>query len=397
MQKRLNGKSQIKQIANAHQATLVEYSIIYSYSDQEAIGPKQPQGSELYIWVVKPTGEIAFREVNLKASKISLENLVPSSRASIGVRGSSDIKRGGIRVERIIQDNGSSQQKSLKQLYELLIKPVEEFLPTDPNARVIFIPQGPLFSVPFAALMNTNGKYLIEEHTISTTPSIQILSLIHKQRQRIRGIGQNDLVVGNPQMPSISVRPGEPPVRLSNLPGAEKEAVEIAKLLKTKPFIGSQATKKFIVQQMPQAKRIHLATHGLVDDSSGQLGIPGIIVLAPSGKDDGLLTANEILGMKLNAELVILSACDTARGKITSDGVDGLSRSFMIAGVPSLIVSQWSVSDSPTAELMIEFYRNLQNGKLDKAQSLRQAMLTVMRQNPNPRDWAGFILIGEAD
>jgi CHAT domain-containing protein len=92
---------------------------------------------------------------------------------------------------------------------------------------------------------------------------------------------------------------------------------------------------------------------------------------------------------------VVLSACDTGRGKITGDGVIGLSRSLITAGVPSVIVSLWSIPDAPTASLMTKFYKNLQQNP-DKAQALRSAMLTTMKQHPNPVDWAAFTLIGEA-
>lgn len=142
----------------------------------------------------------------------------------------------------------------------------------------------------------------------------------------------------------------------------------------------------------------HLATHGLLDDFRGQ-GIPGAIALAPNGtgeRNDGLLTANEILEMKLNAELAVLSACDTGRGRITGDGVIGLSRALMTAGVPSVIVSLWKVPDEPTALLMIEFYRNLQKNP-NKAQALRQAMLTTKQLHPDPLDWSAFILLGRAE
>lgn len=192
-------------------------------------------------------------------------------------------------------------------------------------------------------------------------------------------------------MPKI----GEPPEQLSSLPGAEQEAKEIAALLKVQPLIGKDATKKAILPKLPQAKIIHLATHGLLDDIQG-LGVPGAIALAPSGNDEGLLTASELLDLQLNAELVILSACDTGRGRLTGDGVIGLSRSLIAAGVPSVIVSLWSVPDAPTASLMTEFYRNLQQNP-DKAQALRKAMLTILKKHPNPRDWAAFTLIGEAD
>jgi CHAT domain-containing protein len=104
---------------------------------------------------------------------------------------------------------------------------------------------------------------------------------------------------------------------------------------------------------------------------------------------------NEITDIELNAELVVLSACDTGRGKITSDDIASLSRSFFVAGVPSVVASIWTVPDDSTAYLMIEFYKNLQRTD-DKAQALRQATLTVMKNYPNPYSWGAFMLIGEA-
>ncbi|GAA6618475.1 hypothetical protein NUACC26_042860 [Scytonema sp. NUACC26] len=120
--------------------------------------------------------------------------------------------------------------------------------------------------------------------------------------------------------------------------------------------------------------------------------------LGQEGKEegDGLLTANEILNLKLNAELVVLSACDTGRGRITGDGVIGLSRSLISAGVPSVVVSLWAVSDDSTAFLMTEFYKNLQQ-KLDKATALRNTMLATKQKYGSPLQWAAFTLIGEAE
>ena len=93
---------------------------------------------------------------------------------------------------------------------------------------------------------------------------------------------------------------------------------------------------------------------------------------------------------------MVLSACDTGRGTITGDGVIGLSRSLITAGVSSVIVSLWPVPDAPTASLMSEFYQNLQKNP-DKAQALRQAMLGTIEQYPEPKNWAAFTLIGEAN
>ncbi|MDJ0600350.1 MAG: CHAT domain-containing tetratricopeptide repeat protein [Crocosphaera sp.] len=373
---------QIKKIAKEKNTTLVEYSIIDALNSAETF---------LYIWLVKPTGEIAFKQVNLTQSpnNTSLSELVINSRESIGVRG-----RSSIMVEPLPEPD---QTSNLQQLYQLLIEPIADLLPSDPNQAVIFIPQGELFLVPFPALQDQAGTYLIGKHTILTAPAIQLLDLTQKQRTNVQQANlQNKVIVGNPTMPKVTVKIGEPPEQLKPLPAAKTEAIEIAKLFNTQPLIGSQATKKNILSQLPQARIIHLATHGLLDDIQGS-GVPGAIALAPSGNDNGLLTANEILDLKLNAELVVLSACDTGRGRITGDGVIGLSRSLITAGVPSVIVSLWSVPDAPTASLMTEFYRNWQEEKMDKAQALRQAMLTTMKTDRNPRNWAAFTLIGETE
>ena len=242
------------------------------------------------------------------------------------------------------------------------------------------------------------GKYLIEKHTILTAPSIQVLQLTRQQKQRVGTIhklplqGKDALIVGNPTMPKVAPAIGQPEQQLPSLSGAEEEARAIASMLKTQAITGSIATKPAILEKMNKARIIHLATHGLFDDVRG---LSSAIALAPSDKDNGLLTAEQILDLKLNAELVVLSACDTGRGKITGDGVVGLSRALISAGVPSVIVSLWSVPDAPTADLMSEFYRNFQRSP-DKAAALRGAMLTTMKQHPDPRDWAAFTLIGES-
>ncbi|NEP14909.1 MAG: CHAT domain-containing protein [Symploca sp. SIO2C1] len=364
---------EIQNIAQQQNATLVEYSVIYD--------------SELYIWVIPPDGEIQFRTVNLPQD-ISLQELVKVSREQIGIRG-----RGNNNATPQTHD----ATNHLQQLHQLLIAPIADLLPENQEERIIFIPHEELFLVPFAALQDKNKAYLIEKHTILTAPSIQSLSLTRQHRERVKNLSGEALVVGNPTMPQLK--------KLSPLDGAETEAKQIAQMLDTEPLLGAEATETAIVQKMPNAKVIHLATHGLLDDISG-VGSPGAIVLADSDSDDGFLTSREIMekfgqasATPLQAELVVLSACDTGRGEIKGEGVVGLSRSLIAAGVPSLVVSLWKVPDDATQELMVEFYTNLYEGKLDKAQALRQAMLTMINggENPDPLDWAAFTVIGEAE
>jgi CHAT domain-containing protein/tetratricopeptide (TPR) repeat protein len=376
-------QSQIRQIAKMQNATLVQYSLIYD--DAQIQGKLSARESALYIWVIQPTGEITFRSVDLKPLRqqhsASLSDLVVGNQEFLAVRSRSNL--------------GSTKlQPDLPTLHQLLIEPIAALLPKDPNAHVIFVPQGVLFQVPFPALQDDQGNYLIQKHTILTAPSIQVLALTRQQHQKLaKQQSGNALVLGNPTMPSVSPSLGAPKQTLSSLPGAEAEANAIAPLLHTQAITGAQGTKAAIVQKMSQASIIHLATHGLLDDVRG---LGSAIALAPSGNDDGWLSAEEILKLKLQANLVVLSACNTAQGRTTGDGIIGLSRSFISAGVPSVIVSLWAIPDAPTADLMEAFYQNLRQNP-DKAQALRQAMLITMKTHPEPRDWAAFTLIGESN
>ena len=207
--------------------------------------------------------------------------------------------------------------------------------------------------------------------------------------------GNDILIVGNPTMPEVVTVVGNEPEQLASLPGAEEEAKAIAQLYNTTALIGDQATKAAILEQLSSVSIAHFATHGLLDDFQG-IGVPGAIALAPEGEDRGLLTTVEILDLKINSDLVVLSACDTGRGEITGDGVVGLSRSLITAGVPTIVVSLWSVPDQPTKDLMIEFYQQLRQGS-DKAEALRTAMLRTKEKYPNPKDWAAFTVIGQAE
>lgn len=371
---------EIKKVAREHSATLVRYSII---SD-----------SDLYVWVIQPSGEIAFRSVDIKSQKLvypisSLEAVVSQSLASIGVRGKSST----ILAE---SKENATEDKPLLQLYQLLIKPIEELLPKDAKARVIFIPDNELFFVPFPALVDITGKYLIEKHTLLTSPSIQVLALTQQQRKNVTG--DKVLVMGNPTMPNLGGAIAQPPALLRG----EQEALEIAQFLKTEAFIGNQATKSAFLEQLPKARRIHLATYGLLDNVKRQ-GVPGGIALAPSGNDNGILTASDILNLSeqtqdrkspLRAELVVLSAGNLGNNQLKPDGLIGLSTSLMSAGVPSIILSLGTGTTKTTSDLMIEFYQQLKQTN-DKAQALRQAMLKIKEKYPNSQEWAAFTLMGE--
>jgi CHAT domain-containing protein/tetratricopeptide (TPR) repeat protein len=403
--------AQIKAVARQQNVTLVEYAIVPD-DDFKFRGKQRTRESELLIWVVQPSGQVAFRRVDLKPlwqQDLSLTKLVSVSRQCLypAAKCSQLLTATQKTLLQTVEADGNAPRRSrnpaMQRLHQLLIQPIADLLPKNSDARIVFIPQESLFLVPFPALQTADSTYLIEQHTLLTAPAIQVLDLTHKQRlaQQNGQIKGRSLIVGNPTMPIVGTE------ALLPLPSSEKEAQQIAGLLKTKALIGNQATERQVVQELPQARWVHLATHGLLEygQDLGDVGIPGAIALAPSPDKlalapdpnaDGLLTSSEIVDLRLKADLVVLSACDTGRGRITGDGVVGLSRAFISAGVPSVVVSLWAVSDASTAQLMVAFYQALQQ-QPSKAKALRQAMIETMKTYPRPLDWAAFTLIGESD
>ncbi len=371
--------AQIQAIAKTKQATIVTYSTITD--------PLKKVETDLYIWVVQPDGKIQFQAVDLRSPKpptaipiaanapqLTPQQLAPKQLA-FAFRSSRKIKI-STALPTATTDS-PSPTGTFRSGYDLLIAPIAQWLPPNPTDRVIIVPQGALFSMPFHALRSADGKYLLESHTLQIAPSIQTLTLPTKPRSPLMS---RPLVIGNPSPMPESLDP---------LPGSQQEAQAIAKLLNTQALIGPQATEKTVLAQIRQASVIHFATHGLLDENQG---MASAIALVAGPDDDGLLTAGELSEIPLTANLAVLSACETGRGKITGDGVLGLSRSLMLAGVPNVVVSLWAVPDQATASLMTEYYRQMPQ-QPTQAQALRQAMLTTLKQYPDPHDWAGFVLL----
>lgn len=367
---------QIQQLAQAYSATIVEYFVVTQ-------GEKE---TKVYIWVVQPNGSTILKTVELnygsQQQNYFLSNLVIRARESFGVRHSetfgNSLHQFSANTE-YFPNLGSSielgkSQTVLAELYQLLIEPIESFLKTSSSRKIILIPHGTLFLIPFATLLNSTTKqYLIEHYSIILSPSIQTLNLTHQNFIPTRE-AQNVLVVGNPQMPSFD----DSPQLLPQLPYTETVAKAIANLFKTKSLVGKQATKREILTQLPQAKIIHFGTHGKFDDLQP---LKSGIALAPEGEEGGFLTVGDILAhfappqtLSLTAELVVLSACSTGLGRITGDGVIGLARGLMAAGVKAVLVSIWEVQDFPTACLMLQFYKYLQVGNAS-SEALKQAQV----------------------
>ena len=337
-----------------------------------------------------------FQMQAAKQTEISqLVESIEKTRNSIGIstRGISELS---------ITESSNSDHE-LERLYKLLIEPVENYLSLNENSNLIFVPHFDLFLVPFAALKNRQNQYLIENHAVSVVPSLEILYSLSQRQQSVSAISEESaLVVGNPTMPesikfSFELEPSNSePLFLEPLPYAEQEAEEIASFFKTTAITGDNATETYVKSKLSQTKILHLATHGMLfpvlETDRGTFTVSAL-ALSPSETDDGILTADEISNFELTADLVVLSACQTGSGDFTTDGVLGLSRAFLSAGAPSLVVSLWQVRDDSTAFLMQSFYENIEIYQ-DKAKALQKAMIETMELYPHPSEWAAFVVIG---
>jgi CHAT domain-containing protein len=188
-------------------------------------------------------------------------------------------------------------------------------------------------------------------------------------------------------------------MRLEPLPEAETEVRALARLYgrtRSRVYVGRDATESALKSSAVGRDVIHVAAHAVLDDEQP---FYSSVVLAREGDDDGLLEAWEVRDMDLDAELVVLSACQTGRGRVTpGEGVVGLSWALFAAGVPAAVVSRWNVESSSTAEMMVEFHRQLLSPGASKAEALRRAARRLLRKERfrHPYYWAGFVALGAA-
>jgi len=209
---------------------------------------------------------------------------------------------------------------------------------------------------------------------------------------------------GQPNSPSSLDRIVSRGFSLERLPGTADEVTGIASLFASTPSkaetrTGMDATKQELLRtDLTRYQFVHFATHGILPVESGIKEPSLVLSYDGRGKDDMLLTLSEILELKLRADMVVLSACNTGSGKVTkAEGVASLGSAFLAAGASSVTVSLWHVADNSTAELMEEFYKNLVKGKT-KSESLaaaRSALFSKEYVNHNPYFWAPFVLTGE--
>jgi CHAT domain-containing protein len=338
---------------------------------------------DVFIWVTPPGGPT--RSARVPIARKELEKLVAAS----------------------VPRPGQRTTLALGKLHALLIAPVRAWLPR--ATPLTIVPHGPLFRVSFAALPDAAGVYLIEQHAITYAPSISTLEFTARRLETTKIVnGTTYLLIADP-----SPLPAATP-RLAALPAARRETSAIAGLVGRRRSVvlsGARAGEAGVRDSMRGARVLHFATHGVIRDDEPFESFLALGTGKPGPGSDGRLTVAELYAMDLKAELVVLSACSTATGPPSGDGISGLSRALFYAGASSVLATLWDVADEPSAMLMSRFYRHWQGG-MSKRAALRQAQIDLLRAlragtiavkagpgmvplDEQPHYWAGYILVGE--
>jgi CHAT domain-containing protein/tetratricopeptide (TPR) repeat protein len=302
--------------------------------------------------------------------------------------------------------------RDARKLYDLLLGPVRQLRQT---TRLTIISDATLWSLPIETLRGPDGKYVLQSHTVSYAPSGTVLYYLRTLRRPVEpqmaflGIGAvpydlepKDTGTDRGIMRAVSRGIYDiSGVHLYRLPASRQEVIGAEQSLnhpnRSVLLLDANATEsKFKSEPLANFKILHFAVHGL---SSPQFPERAALILGrdPKSNDDGLLQVREITQLSLSADLVTLSACDTATGKLEGEeGIDGLAEAFLLAGAKSVVGALWNVDDSATEALMKDFYTHLAHGQ-DKAAALRQSKLDYLKRlgDRPPVFWAAFTLVGD--
>lgn len=295
------------------------------------------------------------------------------------------------------------------ELYTYVIEPVKDQLN---GVNLIIIPDGAISYLPFDALLTSYvppGKvnyrhmpYLIKDYSVGYSFS----STIHfNPIQHIR-IPSESILAFAPAYSNIGPgasqsreNPNQVYLDLENLPGVNREVVQISEMHKTDAFLNMSAKESAFKERAGRYSILHLAMHTMIDNNDPLLS-KLIFTQVPDGSEDGLLHTYEIYNLKLNASLTVLSSCSSGYGKIQpGEGVQSLARGFAYAGCPSILMTLWEVNDGCTVSLITEFYKYLIEHRT-KPEALRESKLIFLNGadplQSNPFFWASFVVIGDS-
>lgn len=298
------------------------------------------------------------------------------------------------------------------ELYDLLLQPAAAQL--QGKTALVIVPDGALWDLPFQALQSAPNRSLLAAAAIAYAPSLTALREMSQRRSpKTASRLPTLLAFGNPSLGQQTLARAKSVLldeKLAPLPEAERQVNlmrQIYGATQSKIYLGAEAREGRAKTEAGAYRILHLATHGLLNDRSPLYSHVLLASAESNGKEseeDGLLEAWEIMKLDLQAELAVLSACETARGRIgAGEGIIGLSWALFVAGCPTTVVSQWKVEAASTTELMLEFHRQLKTqmagtaSPLSAARALREAALKLQRRPAyrHPFYWAGFVVTGK--
>jgi CHAT domain-containing protein len=386
-----------------------------------------------------------------RKDKIGLDGLVQLARGRVEDLGKREAER-----QNLI--DASTEKAILERLGRVVLPDSAQVeLRRKKTAHLLVSPDGSLHYVPFGMLRIKGGKgsqYLIEQYAISSVPAMTTLETIGRQKAerqaRRKGPVKDLLAFANPDFGTqdlVVASSDERVARLRSLrgdyykdtglkriplPETEQEAMRVASLFGTPKeyrsgslqwpegmevvYTGKGASEDQVKRLLetgrseggarPSWRYIMFSTHGLVDVRNGMLSCLALSSPEAGSEEDGYLQAQEVMGLELDTDLVMLSACQTGLGRLSGgEGLVGLTGSFFYAGAESVCASLWQVPSGPTSQMIMVFFKALKEGKLSRAEALRQAQLKVMHEGrtpdgktadySNPFCWAAWGLFGE--
>jgi len=396
------------------------------FAAEQLLGPTRQPQTRLQRATLRPAPALLKAvQRSLHADESVLEYVLGQSRsyclyltqADVGI---STLPGSRAQVERLVRrylDEIKSKKQAIstgRELYDLLIKPIPK---QAIKLRLIIVPDGVLHLLPFDSLADESGRYLVASHIVTGAPSATVLYLIRAStpvaQPKLTFLGVGDVHYQQPQLATNKSNgdgtaendsralfdlSGNP---LQDLPKTRDEIVEAGKIFATKSveLLGGDATEAaFKAEPLDQFRIIHIAGHGIANTKFPERSA---LVLGedPKKQEDGLLQTREIRNLRLNADLITLSACDTGAGRLQGEeGIASLERAFLYAGARSVLASLWTASDPSTMALVEHFYRHLADGQ-DQGAALQQAKLDLIKEFGSgavPFYWAGFNLVGDA-
>jgi CHAT domain-containing protein len=342
-------------------------------------------GDQVVIWVAGPDGAV--------------RTVTPAAGTAGRLAQAADRFRAQAQAEVVDWRRPGPLNAVLRELGELLWDPIPAaWLPADPDEVLIVVPHGDAFTVPFPALRDAGGRYLAQRHCVALVPALAVWPELARRHQAAGGRQDRLLALIDP-WPLPAAPAGAAPFRRTTLAG--QVFGQFASLYPVSDVrSGPDASAAALLRAARAAPRlqptvVHLGTHAVALDGDPGDPLDSFVALARTpGGHDGMLRARDIFGQRIPGDTVVLAACATGRGRVTGDGVVGLSRAFLSAGPTTLLLTLCEVGEGASLELTYEFHRQRAQGNCTPAQALARAQRAAIAAGAAPHGWSPFVLYG---